>query len=163
MEQSINGIVKIAIELIICALVLGAIAACGTLGNSVYYQRKAYEGEIDYLESKSELFYYDNKMVSGADIIELMLTHTGNYSYYIRYYNTGGALSEEFKFDAVTERKYTKNKNKDDPPFWSYSHIYGVLSDGDDGVEFQKRKFKSTLVRDPGNSYISAIVLEYRE
>ena len=147
MEREIDDIVRLALELIMCALVVGAVALCAIAGNTLYFNKQLKDGNNAHLSQAAELYYYNNKVVTGSNAIELMLTHTRDYRYTFNYYDASGNLIDSVEIS----RKYEGGNYQD---YWSVESISSKLK----GLE--KSKFSATLDMYSGNSGIAGVIFD---
>jgi hypothetical protein len=83
MDREIEGVVRILLELIVCSIVIGVIAVAGSLGIKMYNTREEKVDSKEVLQESTELFRYNNSIITGSDVMELILTYTDTYTYHI--------------------------------------------------------------------------------
>ena len=84
MERGVTDVLQIALELVLCSLLLGAIVLCTISGRTLQTVKANSDDAYTIVANKADLYYYDNRMVTTSDIIELILTNTNKYEYEIK-------------------------------------------------------------------------------
>ena len=156
MENELDTSLHIAIELILCALIIGAVGICCTVGFKAYYNKVNTDSINAVTAEKAELFYYDNKVVSGSDALELILKNTRNYSYWFEKY-AGGNLVESLEIstdlESVAPADYDGTWSY--TVYWSEMNIRKLLSNK------TRNKYQSVIVYDDsGNSIMGLKFIE---
>lgn len=83
MDEEINGMIHLSMEILLCALLLSCIVILGGAGHRLYANKVDHNGQTDYMYAKSDLFHYDDKIVTGSDIMELILTRRDELVYWV--------------------------------------------------------------------------------
>lgn len=150
MEHEVEGVVYITLELIIAAIVIGAIAVCAFLGGKMTINKELNTSYEENIQSKTQLYYYDNKMVSGSDSLELMLTYTKNYTYIFIFYDASG--NEADRKEVSYEKELESGDYKE---FWSEKSLRNVVNG------YEKSKFVANIIKDESSGVIQGVKFEY--
>ena len=154
MDTEINSITHLALELIICALIIGAVGICYVLGYGMYYDKMRIDSQTSVTESLADFYYFDDRIVTGSDALELIMRQTRNYKY----------VFEIYAGDTIVNSVEISTKNEDTAPsgyspstwtyrdYWSEKHIRDLLQN------FIQEKYTATLIYDSSNSYIQGVL-----
>lgn len=83
MHSLINQYIKIALEVILIALVVGMIAAFAGVSNDLTHAKEDRDATKKELTAYRELYPYDNKIVTGNDVLLATQKFKRYYSFYI--------------------------------------------------------------------------------
>lgn len=152
MEREIDTIIHIAIELMLCALLISAIACCAILGNKMLAHKLYDDGNEAYMQDIADLYYYNNKVVTGSDILELMLTYTRDYSYWINYYDASGNV-----VDSIEISKSKESLTGDYREYWSEKSLREFMNG------HEKTKYTANIVRYSGGNGVAGVQFDCKE
>lgn len=144
MMDEISRSIEISTETIISSILIGVIALFGFLSYSLYGVRMEYVAAKDIMESKYNLYEYDNKLIHGYDIIDLVLKNARVYEYRVILNN-----GRTYILNTDMESIYGKS-------IWTGNYIkYSILGDS------LNDSFISKVIRDSRNDVVKYI--EFRE
>ena len=152
MERELDNIIHIAIELILSAAIITAIACCAVLGNKMMAYKLNDDGNKAYMQDIADLYYYNNKVVTGSDIMELMLTYTRDYSYWINYYDAAGNIAESVE---ISKNKESESGSYMD--YWSEKSLREFIAG------HEKTKYTANIVRYSGGNGIAGVQFDCKE
>lgn len=81
MDNEVREAVKIAIELMIAAVVIGVIATALYFGHSLMNTRNYSETSADILEAQADLYNYTSQTINGSDVLDLIVTYARLYDF----------------------------------------------------------------------------------
>lgn len=152
MEEEVSDVVKISIELSLTAIVLSVIVVFGILSNVAYSDKRVIDSSTAYMNDLGDLYYYNDKIVTASDALELMMTYPMQYDYIFEFCDVNGAVYE------TRERRREKQMETGDyREYWSESSLRSMI----DGYE--KDRFNSELVRNVDGQSVGAIKFTYQE
>lgn len=150
MERGVTDVLQIALELVLCSLLLGAIVLCTISGRTLQTVKANSDDAYTIVANKADLYYYDNRMVTTSDIIELILTNTNKYEYEINIVDAGGNITETREFSAADALANNKSKG-----YWSEENVGQFVK----GLE--NCKFVSVLRCAPGSNDVDGVLFYY--
>lgn len=152
MENEVSDSIRIAVELIITALLLTMIALFGFVSNRAVDDKARADSAAEYMNEITDLYWYDDRVVTASDAMELMMTYPGQYNYYFEYRGPDGTAFDE------RSREIEKQSDAGDVrEYWSESSLREMI----DG--FEKSSFTSTLIRNPDGQSVGGILFVYQE
>ena len=147
MDREIEYTTKLAIEVMLCAMIIFACGFFGSLSRTAYINRANEKVYQEYVENMANLYYYNDKIVHGSDIVELILSHPREYDYY--FYDSSNKLVGSLT--AAGETAYSSTY-EDHLYYWSESSIRkaGDTARGDSAQRYlgDEQSFHAVLVRD---------------
>lgn len=150
MERGVTDVLHIALELVLCSLLLGAIVLCTISGRTLQTVKANSDDAYTIVANKADLYYYDNRMVTTSDIIELILTNTNKYEYEINIVDAGGNITETREFSVADALANHKSKG-----YWSEENVGQFVK----GLE--NCKFVSVLRCAPGSNDVDGVLFYY--
>ena len=150
MERGVTDVLQIALELVLCSLLLGAIVLCTISGRTLQTVNANSDDAYTIVANKADLYYYDNRMVTTSDIIELILTNTNKYEYEINIVDAGGNITETREFSVADALANHKSKG-----YWSEENVGQFVK----GLE--NCKFVSVLRCAPGSNDVDGVLFYY--
>lgn len=132
MHREISESIKMAFEIALIAMVIAVIAAFGYL---------AHMGEViidrdkmakTYMEAASELYYYNDKIVKGSDVVDCIVTYPRTYKFEIVIGDT------TYRFDHATEIASDEGLN-----LWSIEYISTIITSSDMNNSFTSKFIKN--------------------
>ena len=152
MENEVSDSIRIAVELIITALLLTMIVLFGFVSNRAVDDKDRADSAAEYMNEITDLYWYDDRVVTASDAMELMMTYPGQYNYYFEYRGPDGTAFDE------RSREIEKQSDAGDiREYWSESSLREMI----DG--FEKSSFTSTLIRNPDGQSVGGILFVYQE
>lgn len=152
MENEVSDSIRIAVELIITALLLTMIVLFGFVSNRAVDDKARADSAAEYMNEITDLYWYDDRVVTASDAMELMMTYPGQYNYYFEYRGPDGTTFDE------RSREIEKQSDAGDiREYWSESSLREMI----DG--FEKSSFTSTLIRNPDGQSVGGILFVYQE
>ncbi len=146
MEKEIGLAYKIAIELIITSVVLGVVVAFTLVSNDMYSLKTRQDTTTVNMRNYAELYEYDDKVVTGSDIVDIVLLYSRVYDFNIE------TDHETINFNSVAERDIDSYTGK---PYgislWSREVINRKLG------TFINSKFTSKINLDDTGTYVIGI------
>ena len=144
MEQEVKESVYIGYQLMLCALVLGAIAVCLYIGKGLINSKQRDDIGIQVQQENAEFYSYLNSTVESSDIVDLMLNYAKIYDFVIVSGNSTNVKIE-----------YTKLKNADINEFKA-TELRKDLEDRN----LSGKNFTMRLLLTPDACQILAVVFE---
>lgn len=155
MDKELDYLTRFALELILCALILGVCAAAGIAGRRAYESKLNKETEVANLKDFSTLYYYNDRIVTGNDIIELLMEHPKEYQYYVIIDGKSEDDLRQMQFTKASEKSYLNDIKNDYKGFWSEKRIRDAFKG------YENLKFKANLVRVSGANDITGVQFVY--
>lgn len=152
MENEVSDSIRIAVELIITALLLTMIVLFGFVSNRAVDDKARADSAAEYMNEITDLYWYDDRVVTASDAMELMMTYPGQYNYYFEYRGPDGTA-----FDERSREIEKQSDTGDVREYWSESSLREMI----DG--FEKSSFTSTLIRNPDGQSVGGILFVYQE
>lgn len=144
MEQEVKESVYIGYQLMLCALVIGAIASFLFIGRELINNKQRDDVGRHVQEANAEFYGYLNSNIESSDIVDLMLNYAKIYDFVIVSGNS-----------TTTKIEYTKLKTADINEFKSTT----LRKDLDDR-DLSGKNFTMRLLMTPDACQILAIVFE---
>lgn len=144
MERELSETIKICIELIVIASVIAVVAVFSRLtysAETMIDQAKAAEANV---ADEAELYYYNNKVVSGADVVDCILKYPRTYDFKVTIGDT------TYTFDYATEKS-----SKLGLELWTENYILTVVTPND-----LLKSFKSEIIRDSTGYSVIGVAFE---
>lgn len=146
MENELGQAVEIIMDLIITALLIGVIATFAFVSYRGYNIKLQHEAIGEMIRVKTDLYEFDNKIVSGYDVLDAICTYVRLYKFEVVMYNDVYTISAENESD--TDRYGDRYGLR----LWSDSHIRSeVLRDN------IFSNFKSELLKDSSGEVILGV------
>lgn len=92
MEFTNKNSVFIALDLILAALIIWMIALLGSYSYHIRFADTQKLSAAKEIELYSLVYPYDNKIINGSDITELMVKYTTTFDYMIYFKNNSGSF-----------------------------------------------------------------------
>lgn len=151
MHREIEYTTSLALELILCGLLLAVCAVCAMMGNKVYATKLEDKGKTSQMQDMAELFYYNNKIVSDSDAMELILTHTRDYEYWFCE-PTDFNADHATKMNKTNERIFSTSAEKQ-REYWSEGNVRKIMNTVAPGTT----KYNAYLIRRTSSSGIVGV------
>lgn len=84
MNEQISESFNISITLAITAIVIGIISTFGYIGKEMYRSKLMQNSANIMMEAKYELYDYDNRIVKGSDVINVIVENVRIYDFKIK-------------------------------------------------------------------------------
>lgn len=152
MENEVSDYIKISAELIITALILTTIVGFASIGYATADYKSRSETAAEYMNDLTDLYWYNDRVVTASDALELMMTYPGKYDYYFEYRAPDGNLIE-----SRSRVRDEQLDSGDATTYWSEKSLRSMI----DGYE--KSSFNSELIKNPDGYSIGAIKFTYQE
>lgn len=132
MHREISESIKIAFEIALIAMVIAVVASFGYM---------AHVGEVisdrdrmaeNYMQAASELYYYNDKIVKGSDVVDCIVTYPRTYIFEVVIGDT------TYRFDHATEISSDEGLN-----LWSLDYIGTIITSSDMGNSFTSKFIKN--------------------
>lgn len=81
MNREIGETIKIAIELMVTAILIGVIVVFSNLSEKTMEFVERDKSVQQLMQAHSELYHYNNKVVRGADVIDCILKYPRSYTF----------------------------------------------------------------------------------
>lgn len=130
MEREVHEALRLGIDLVITATIISIIATFTFLSYSTYAIKNRQDSVRVNTETYSELYEYNNRAVSGSDVVDIIITYARVFDFEV---DINGRI---VTFDGVSE-----SKNNIGVKLWSKDNITRELGDSVNG------KFKSELLK----------------
>jgi len=141
MSDQLNRIVKLCVDLIITASLIGIVASFAFVSYKGYGERLQHIASKKLIERKLELYDYDNKIVNGYDIVDAIITNVRLYRFDI--------ITKNGSYRISADNEYDKYGSKSGLKVWSANYIREEVL-GDNIFS----NFNSTLIRHDGDKDI---------
>lgn len=132
MHREISETIKICIELVTMSVIVGIVVVLSGLTSKAENIIVQYETAKAVVQDEAALYYYNNKLVTGADVVDCILKYPRTYDFKV----TIG--DKTYTFDRATEIS-----SKLGLELWSEDYILTVVKP-DDLV----KSFRSEIIRD---------------
>lgn len=132
MHREISETIKICIELIAISVIVSIVVIFSSLTASAESTILQYKSAQNTVQDEAALYYYNNKLVTGADVVDCILKYPRTYDFKV-------TIGEKtYTFDRATEIS-----SKLGLKLWSEDYILTVVKP-DDLV----KSFRSEIIRD---------------
>ena len=148
MDEEVGYVIRLALEVMICSMVIWACLFFGRMSKQVYINRQNDEVIQDTITSRCELFYFDSKIVSSSDVVEMILTYPGQYKITLVQNGTSKVLDP----NSTSAKNNYKN-------YYSQNNIMQFVGLNSNQ---QTEYYYSTLVRDNYSKAITEVRLVKR-
>lgn len=143
MDREISEVYKLAIDLILTATVLGIVISFAFVSHTAFSLKNQQDSTNINIQKYSELYEYDNKIVNGSDVVDIILLYTRVYDFEIK---DGPNDKNPIKFDRIAEEDTGLGLM-----LWERKNIVDTLG-GDIGSDF-----KSKINFDDTGTYVIGI------
>ena len=146
MHEQVNRTIKISIDVIIVSLIITLVASFS------YLSHRGYRNKLDNIESreliraKLHFYRFDDRIVSGSDIVDVILGNVRLYSFEIRTRNGTFVISH------ANENTLDGNGVMYGLRLWSMEYIAGVVLGGNIFYEFH-----ASLIRDQYSGEVKGV------
>lgn len=141
-----SSALKIGVELAITALLIGIVASYSYLAYRSYSGKMRYDSANKLMESMTLFYDYDNKTVTGSDIVEVITANIRLYTFEIKT-ATGTTI-----ISVPNESKKDKYGNRYGISLWSDKYIRETVI-GDNMFS----KYTAKLTKNPTGDVITGI------
>lgn len=146
MEDQVGKAIKLSIDLVITALLVGVVVVFITFANAGYSSKMQYNSTVKLMESKNLMYDYDSRVVNGSDIVEVITANARIYDFKIV------TLLGEYNIAAEFESDTDAYGEPYGLRLWSENYIIEeVLGD----AVFSK--FSATLVKNKSQDLITGV------
>ena len=146
MEKEVSLAYKIAIDLILTAVVLGIVVAFTIVSHDVYNLKLRQDTTTINIRNYAELYEYNDKIVSGSDIVDIILLYARVYDFKI------DTDTETIYFDSTAESEINSQTGLIyGLDLWSKETINRKLG------TFINDSFKSEIELDDTGTYVVGI------
>ena len=114
MEREVNDSVYIAFQLLLCALIIGAIAVSLFIGKSLVNAKQRDEIGVSMQQDNSQFYSYLNSTISGSDIVDLMVTYAKIYDFVVVGGNSNNVNVLYTKFEETDIEEFKPIKIRED-------------------------------------------------
>ena len=83
MENEVRDTIFISIEMLLAASVIALIALFGLYGTRAVAVKQQKNDVSNYMQAMDDLYYYNNRAVNYSDVVEIILTKTDTYDWFI--------------------------------------------------------------------------------
>lgn len=94
MDEQINQIFNITINLIVTASLLFVVSAYSYISYSMYANKLKSTAETDSISEMAKLYEYDNKIVTGADIVSIIGKNVRLYRFEVIFNGASGSYTK---------------------------------------------------------------------
>ena len=151
MEREVEVSIFLSVELILTSILLGFIVVLALIGTNMANNKNLNDSYNMTIQANSKLYYYNNKIITGSDAIELMLTYTQTYDYIYIIYDSVGNVSSRIEISRAEEEK-----SGDFEHYWSEQSLRDTLKG------YEDKPFIANVIQDKATGESKAIQFEYK-
>lgn len=144
MQREISEGVKLAFEIIMAAAIIGIVAMFGFIAHKSELIVENDRMTKVYMQGASQLYYYNNKVVKGSDVVDCIVTYPRTYIFKIVIGDT------TYNFDHATEIASGEGLN-----LWSLDYIGTIIK-----ATEMNNSFKSEFILNDTGDVIEGIRFE---
>lgn len=132
MHREISESLKLGVEIALTAVIIAVVAAFGYMSHVGEIIVDRHDMAKTYMAAASELYYYNDKIVKGSDVVDCILTYPRTYVFEVVMGDT------TYTFDHDTEVSSGEGLN-----LWSIEYISTVISGSDMNNSFTSKFIKN--------------------